>query len=64
MKEELDLEVQLLRQLTPGQKLAIMHGLILQAFELKAAWIRSLHPELTAEEVWVRTRALVAGESP
>jgi hypothetical protein len=58
------MEYQILRRLSPEEKLGVMHGLILQAFELKAAWIRSLHPELTAEEVWVRTRELVAGESP
>jgi hypothetical protein len=57
-------EVEALRRMTPGTKLAVMGALIRQAYELKAAGLRSLHPELSEEEVQARTRRLVGGDRP
>ncbi|MFP3949073.1 MAG: hypothetical protein ACOC8K_07095 [Gemmatimonadota bacterium] len=59
---EQDLEV--VRRMSPERKLAVMHSLIRQAYELKAAGIRAQAPELSEEEVESRTRMLVAGEIP
>jgi len=41
-----DTEVEILRALSPERKLAVMQGLIQQAFDLKAAWIGLKAPEL------------------
>ena len=57
-----DQEADMLRHMSPGQKLAVMHALIRQAFELKAAVVRARWPELSDAEVRERTRALVAGD--
>lgn len=58
--EESDIEI--LRAMTPERKLAVMRGLIRQAYALKAAGVRALHPELSEDEVRARTRAAVAGD--
>jgi len=57
-----EVELALLRRMTPAQKLAVMRTLIRQAYELKAAGIRAGQPGLPEEEVWARTRALVGGD--
>lgn len=57
-------ELEALRRMTPQQKLAVMRGLIRQAYELKAAGIRAAHPDLSEEEVRARTRELVGGGRP
>ena len=57
-----DVEIEILRRMTPEQKLAVMRTLIRQAYELKAAGLRAMHPELSEEEVQARTRAAVAGD--
>jgi len=57
-------EVRILRAMTPAQKIAVMHSLIRQAYDLKAAGIRARWPELPEEEVRARTRALVGGALP
>ena len=57
-----DQETDALRQMSPAQKLAVMHALIRQAFELKAAMVRARWPGLSDAEVRERTRTLVAGD--
>jgi len=59
-----DQETDVLRHMSPAQKLATMHALIRQAFELKAATVRARWPSLPEAEVRERTRALVAGDHP
>jgi hypothetical protein len=59
-----DLELELLRRMSPAEKLDVMHGLIRQAYELKAAGLRSLRPDMTEEEVQAETRRMVGGEVP
>jgi len=55
-------DIEILRQMTPEQKLAVMRSLIRQAYALKEAGVRALHPELSEEEIQARTRAAVAGD--
>lgn len=57
-----DLEIDALRRMTPAEKLAVMHALIRQAYELKAAAVRARWPDLSEEEVGARVRALVGGD--
>jgi hypothetical protein len=55
-------EYEILRRMTPAAKLDVLRALIRQAYELKEAGIRMLHPDLTTEEVLAETRRLVAGD--
>lgn len=57
-------DTEIVRRMSPEEKLAVMHGLIRQAWELKAAVIRSREPELPEDEVRSRAWKLVAGERP
>lgn len=57
-------EIALLRALGPEQKLAVMHSLIQQAYDLKQAWVRARSPELTESEILQRVREQVAGAGP
>ena len=57
-----DFETTALRRLNPKAKLDVMHGLIRQAIELKAAGLRALRPELSEEEVQALTRAHMRGD--
>jgi hypothetical protein len=57
-------EVELLRRMTPAQKLEVMGHLIRQAYELKAAGLRAVHPEWSEQEVEAETRRLVGGDIP
>jgi hypothetical protein len=59
-----ELETDLLRRMTPAKKLEVMTSLIRQAYELKAADVRARWPDLPEDEVWARTRTLVAGGRP
>lgn len=59
-----EVELEILRRMTPEQKLRVMRGLIRQAHELKAAGIRLAHPELPEDEVWARVREVIAGGRP
>jgi hypothetical protein len=59
-----ELETEVLRRMTPEQKLAVMRSLIRQAYALKAAGIRALDPELSDQEVQLRARAAVGGDRP
>lgn len=54
-------ETEALRRMSPAQKLAVMHALIRQAYELKAAAVRARWPDLSDAEVRERTRALAGG---
>ena len=59
-RDERDIEI--LREMTPEQKLAVMRSLIRQAYALKEAGLRALHPELSQDEVRARAMAAVAGD--
>lgn len=61
-RNERDLEI--VRAMTPARKLEVMHALIRQAYELKAAWIRRTRPEMTEAEVRKRAWRIVAGDEP
>lgn len=56
-----EFERQALRAMTPEAKLAVLGSMIRQAYELTAAGLRSLHPELPENEVLARARELVGG---
>lgn len=57
-------ETDSLRRMSPEQKLAVMHALIRQAWELKAAVVRARQPELSEPEVRTRAWKLVGGDRP
>lgn len=57
-------ETETLRGMTPAEKLAVMHGLIRQAWELKAGVIRARDPELPEPQVQARAWELVGSERP
>lgn len=57
-------ELELLRRMTPAEKLEVMGHLIRQAYELKAAGLRAVHPEWSEQEVEAETRRLVGGDVP
>ena len=54
-------ELEILRRMTPQQKLDVMNGMIRQAVELKEAWLRATEPDLDEVEIRSRARDLVAG---
>jgi len=60
----LEQETDTLRRMTPEHKLAVMHALIRQAWELKAAAIRARDPELSEPEISARAWKMVGGERP
>lgn len=60
----LEHETEALRRMTPAQKLAVMHALIRQAYELKAAALRALWPEMAEDEVRAQARRMVGGDCP
>lgn len=47
--------------MTPEEKLAVLDGMVREAYALKAAGIRAAHPEWPEEKVRTRARELVAG---
>lgn len=53
-------EIDLLRRMTPAQKIAVLNGLIRNARALKEAGIRAANPDLPEDEVRRRARELVA----
>lgn len=55
------IETAILRRMTPAQKLAVMHALWRQAWNLKTAAVRRHHPEWTAEQVAARVREILRG---
>jgi hypothetical protein len=58
-----DVETAILRRLAPAQKLAVMHALWCQAWDLKAAGVHMQHPEWTTEQVFARVREIFRGAS-
>jgi len=56
-------ELEILRRMTPHQKLDVMNGMIRQAVELKEAWLRTVEPDLNESEIRSKARELVAGGS-
>lgn len=57
-------DTETVRRMTPEQKLSVMHALIRQAWELKAAVLRSRDPTLSDAEVRDRAWELVSGARP
>jgi hypothetical protein len=55
------IETAILRRMTAAQKLAVLHALWRQAWELKAAGIRVQHPEWTHQQVEARVRDIFFG---
>ena len=45
------MQIEILRRMTPGRRLEIAEQLYWEARALKTAWIHSLNPEWTAEQV-------------
>jgi hypothetical protein len=62
--EALQQDTDILRRMSPEQKLTVMRTLIRQAWELKAAAIRARLPELSEPEVRARAWELVGGDRP
>lgn len=54
-------DTETIRRMTPEEKLAVMHVLIRQAWELKAAAIRAREPHLPQSQVRARAWEMVAG---
>jgi hypothetical protein len=57
-------EYETLRRMTPAKKLEVLRSLIRQAYALKMAGIRALHPELSEEEARALTLRQVGGDRP
>ena len=55
------IETAILRRMTPAQKVAVMHALWRQAWDLKAAGVRRQHPEWTSPQVHARVRDIFGG---
>jgi hypothetical protein len=55
-------ETEVLRRMSPAQKLAVMTSLIREAYRLKRAWIRLSEPGLSEEELQRRVREAIAGD--
>jgi hypothetical protein len=56
-----EIETALLRRMTPDAKLAVMHALWRQAWELKSAGVRRQHPDWTPQQVTARVREIFRG---
>lgn len=55
------IETAIIRRMTVAQKLAVMHTLWHQAWDLKAAGVRWQRPEWTGGEVEARVREIFRG---
>lgn len=53
-------ELEILRSMTPAQKLDVMRGLLRTGLELKEAGIRALEPELDDDGVRRKLREILA----
>ncbi|HEY4320205.1 MAG TPA: hypothetical protein VGM77_03415 [Gemmatimonadales bacterium] len=53
-----DLQDQLVRAMTPEEKIRRSEAMRDMAWELKAAWIRDQHPELSEDAVQEQVRAI------
>ena len=58
MPDPVDLELAILRRLTATDKLAISQALWQQAWDLKAAGVRRLHPAWSEPRVQAEVRAI------
>jgi len=56
--QALEIQNQIIRKMTPGQRLAIAQELYETAWEIKKSALRALHPEWTEEEIFKRTRRI------
>jgi len=63
MDNERRSEIEILRGMSPSQKLDVMQAMIQQALELKEAWLRTTEPNLDESEIRAKARELVAGGS-
>jgi len=55
-------DIEVLRRMTPAEKITVMNGLVRQAYALAAAGVRLRDPDLPEDLVEARARALVAGD--
>jgi len=55
------IETAILRRMTVAQKLAVVHTLWCQAWDLKAAGVRRQRPEWTSGQVQARVREIFRG---
>ena len=55
------IETAIIRRMTPARKLAVMHALWRQAWELKASGVRWQRPDWTREQVQARVREIFRG---
>lgn len=55
-------DIEVLRRMTPAEKIAVMNSLVRQAYALAVAGVRLRDPDLPEEEVEAKARALVAGD--
>ena len=60
MEERNDIQTQVLKRMTAEQKLQAAARLYWSARDLKAAWIRSQHPDWTVERVEQTVREIFA----
>lgn len=51
-------QVEIYRKMTPGRKLEIAAQMHYAARELKTAWLRSQHPDWTAEQIRKEVRRI------
>lgn len=62
MEDQLRIETETLRRMSPAQKVAVMTSLIREAYRLKAAWIRSNEPGISEEEIQLRLSEWMSGD--
>jgi hypothetical protein len=55
---------EIVRRMRPEEKLAVMHALIRQVWELKVAIIRARQPDLPESEIHARAWRMVGGGRP
>jgi hypothetical protein len=60
----LDRQARLIQAMTPAQKLRASEALYAEAWGLKAAWIRSQHPELSETEIQNQVRRIFRDAGP
>lgn len=59
MRSADEIELEILRAMTPDQKLAALRGLWQTAWDFAAAGLRTRHPELSEHEIRTRVRAVL-----
>jgi hypothetical protein len=62
--DALQQDTDILRRMSPEQKLTVMHALIRQAWEFKAAAIRARQPDLSEPVVRAQAWEMVGGDRP